>query len=124
MILFSILRKNLTTLYHPPNNIKNLPASIEKRLLNNSSDEILFQESAIYYEDTLKKAGCIDKLVYHALTASNQENKNKNWQWNVIWFNLPYSVTTSIGQSFLYIIDTHVPKTTPLTRYSLEIKLK
>ena len=42
---------------HPPNLINNLPATIEKRLLNNSSDEKIFQESAIYYEDTLNKVG-------------------------------------------------------------------
>ena len=89
---------------HPPNLIKHLPASIEKRLSNNSFDEKIFQESAIYYEDTLNKAGYLDKVVYHAPSASNQENKNKNRQRNVIWFNLPSSksVTTRIGQSFLH----------------------
>ena len=68
---------------HPPNLIKHLPASIEKRLSNNSFDEKIFQESAIYYEDTLNKAGYLDKVVYHAPGASNQENKNKDFQWNV-----------------------------------------
>ena len=57
---------------HPPNLIKHLPAYIEKRLSNNSSDEKIFQESPIYYEDTLNKAGYIDKVVYHAPSASNQ----------------------------------------------------
>ena len=92
---------------HPPNLIKHLPASIEKRLSNNSFDEKIFQESAIYYEDTLNKAGYLDKVVFHAPSASNQENKNKNCQRNVLWFNLPCSksVTTRIGQSFLYPID-------------------
>ena len=79
---------------HPPNLIKHLPASIEKRLSNNSSDEKIFEVSAK------------DKLVYHAPSASNQKNKNKNHQRNIIWFNPPYSkiVTTRIGQSFLYLI--------------------
>ena len=40
----------------PPNLFKHLPASIEKRLSNNFFDEKIFQESAIYYEDTLKHA--------------------------------------------------------------------
>ena len=44
---------------HPPNLNKHLSASIEKRLSNNSSDEKLFKELAIYYEDTLNKAGYI-----------------------------------------------------------------
>ena len=100
---------------HPPNLIKHLPASIEKRLSNNSFDEKIFQESAIYYEDTLNKAGYLDKVVYHAPSASNQENKNKNCQRNVLWFNLPCSksVTTRIGQSFLYLIDIYFPEKTP-----------
>ena len=62
---------------HPPDLITHLSASIEKRLSNNSSDEKILKESAIFYEDTLNKAGYIDKLVYHAPSANNQENKNK-----------------------------------------------
>ena len=112
---------------HPPSLIKYLPASIEKRLSDNSSDEKIFQELAIYYEDTSNKAGYIDKVVHHAPGASNLENKNKNCQWNVIWFNLPYSrsVTKRIGQSFLYLIDVHFPKSHAFNKkYSTEIKLK
>ena len=86
----------------PPGIIKHMPVSIEKRLSNNSSDEKIFKEAAIYYEDTLNKAGYMNKLVYHTPSASNQENKNKNRQRNVIWFNPPYSksVTARIGKSF------------------------
>ena len=60
---------------HPPNLNKHLPASIEKRLSNNSFHEKIFQKSAIYYEDTLNRAGYIDKVACHAPNASNQENK-------------------------------------------------
>ena len=90
---------------HPPSIIEHLPASIEKRLSNNSSDEKIFKEAAIYYEDTLNKAGYIN--------TSNQENKNKSRQWNVIWFNPPYSksVTTRVLHKVLHLIDTHFPKT-------------
>ena len=79
---------------------------------NSSSDEKLFKESAIYYEESLNKVGFINKLVYHAPSASNQESKSKNLQQNVIWFNLPYSesVTTRIVQSFLHLMDTHFPE--------------
>ena len=72
---------------HPPNLIKHLSSSIKKRLSNNSFEEKIFKESAIYYEDTLNKADHIYKLVYHATSASNLENKDKNRQRNVIWFN-------------------------------------
>ena len=97
---------------HPLSIIKHLSASTEKRLSNNSSDEKIFKETAIYFEDTLNKAGYINKLVYHTPSASNQENKNKNRQRNVLWFNPPYSksVTTRIGQSFLHLLDIHFPK--------------
>ena len=106
---------------YPPNLIKHLPASIEKRLSNNSSDEKIFKESAIYYEDTLNKAGYIDKLVYHAPSASNQENKNR--QRNIIWFNPSYSksVTTRIGQSFLYLINIHFPKNHTFNRNKVKV---
>ena len=40
---------------HRPNLIKHLSASIEKRLSSSSSDENVFKEAAIYYEDTLIK---------------------------------------------------------------------
>ena len=63
---------------HPPNLIKHLPASIEKRFSKISFNEKIFQESAIYYEGTLNKAGYTDKLAYHASSASNQENKKKS----------------------------------------------
>ena len=62
---------------HPPNLIKHLPASIEKQLSNNSFDKKIFQESPSYYEDTLNKAGFINKVAYHTASASNQENKTK-----------------------------------------------
>ena len=97
----------------PPNIIKHLPISIEKRLSNNSSHEKIFKEAAIYYEDTLNKEACyINKLAYHTQSAINQENKNKNRKRNVVWFNPPYSksVTTRIGQSFLHLLDTYFPK--------------
>ena len=127
MILFSTLTNNLTTPV--------ILLSTCQHLLKNGFQTILpiktylkkkaAKEAAIYYKDTLNKAGYMNKLVYYAPSASKQENENR--QGNVIWFNPPYSksVTTRIGQSFLHLLDTHFPKNTPLlTRYSTEIKLK
>ena len=48
---------------HPPNVIKPLQRSIEKRLSNHSSNEKVFRKSAIYYEDTINKPSYINKLV-------------------------------------------------------------
>ena len=76
---------------HHPNIFKHLQGSIKKRLSINFSDEKIFKEAAIYCQDTLNKARYISKLVFHCPSASNQENKNKNCQRNVIWINPPYS---------------------------------
>ena len=56
---------------HPPSIIEHLPACIEKRLSNNSFHQKIFKEAAIYYEDTLNKAGYINNLVYHTSSTSN-----------------------------------------------------
>ena len=69
---------------HPPSITEHLPASIEKRLSNISSDQKIFKEAAIYYEETLNKADYINNLVYHTSSTSNQESKNKSRQRNVI----------------------------------------
>ena len=94
--------------------ISSLPAFIEKRRSK------LYKESEIYYEDTLNKVGYTTGLVYLFPSAINQKNKNKNRQRNFIWVNPPCTknVTTRIGQTFLYLIDTHFLKTASLTRYT------
>ena len=56
---------------HPHSIFKNLPVSIEKPLSNNSSDEKIFKEAAIYYENTSNKAGYINRWVYHTPSANN-----------------------------------------------------
>ena len=95
-VLFSTLTKGLTTLLILLSTRQHL---LKNGFLNNSFDEKIFQESGIYYEDKLNKAEYIDKVAYHAPSSSNQENKKKTRQRNVIWFNLPCSksVTTRIG---------------------------
>ena len=88
-----------------------------QHLLKNSFQAILrgkkyLQKLLLTKKIHLNKAGYINKLVYHTPSASNQENKNKNRQRNVTWFNPPYCkcLTTRIVQSFLYLLDTHFPK--------------
>ena len=44
---------------YPPNLIKHRPASIEKRVSNNSSDEKIFKETAIYYEQKQPTRGAL-----------------------------------------------------------------
>ena len=107
---------------HPPSIIKHLVVSIEKQLSNNSSDEKNIKRSSYL----LNKPGYINKLVYHTPSAGNQENKNKNCQRNVIWFN-PHTVKVSQREqaNLFYTYQILISqKTTSLIRYSTEIKLK
>ena len=93
---------------HHPNLIKQLPASIVKRISSNSFDEKIFQESSIYYEDTWNKATYIDKVAYHVPSASNQENKNKNRQRNFVWFNVPCSKSHNKNSS-IFLTSNRYP---------------
>ena len=57
------MKPNNTPLYvhnksnHPPNIIKNIPESINRRLSNISSNEKIFQKAVLPYQDALKKSG-------------------------------------------------------------------
>ena len=94
---------------HPPNIIKQIPDTIEKRLSQNSFNRNIFQEAALVYEEALKKSGYNKKLTYIP-KKQNTNNKN-NRKRNIIWFNPPFnqSVSTKIGKYFLNLLDTHLP---------------
>ena len=95
---------------HPPKESKHLLAYIEKRLSNNSSDKKTFQESPIYYQDTLNKAGYIDKVVYHTPQAQ-VTRKTKTKITNGTLYDLTYHIVKvpQIVQSFLHL-NIHFPK--------------
>ena len=112
---------------HPPSIIKHLPAAIEKRISNLSSNEKIFHESAIYYKGNLQKSGYKNKLTYKTATTSQQnDQKNKNRKRNIIWFNPPYckSVSTKIGKFFLNLLDTRFPKNHNLNKIFNRNKVK
>ena len=62
------MKPNNTPLYvhnksnHPPNIIKNIPESINRRLSNISSNEKIFKKAIPPYQDALKKSGYNYKL--------------------------------------------------------------
>ena len=93
---------------HPPNIIKQIPKTIEKRLSINSSNEKIFKEATPVYEEALKKSGYDKKLSY---TPQKQNKNNKNRKRNIIWFNPPFSnnVSTKVGKHFLTLLDVHFP---------------
>ena len=95
---------------HPPNIIKQLPISVEKRISDLSSSEQIFIQSKQYYQDALAKSGHTYELKYNPSVTS--ENGRRRRQRKIIWFNPPYSkiVTTNIGKKFLNLIDKHFPR--------------
>ena len=95
---------------HPPNIIKHIPASIETRLSNLSSTEIIFRESTTHYENNLRQSGYNKKLTYKPTDTNHQ--KHSKHKRKIIWFNPPFSknVSTKIGKSFLSLLDLHFSK--------------
>ena len=94
---------------HPPNIIKQIPKTIEKRLSQLSSSEKIFNESAPFYEDKLHQSGYQQKLKYNP--ANTETHNKRNHKRNLIWFNPPFSrnLSTKIGKCFLNLLDKHFP---------------
>ena len=110
------MKPNNTPLYvhkdsnHPPNIIKNIPESINKRLSTISSNETIFNEATPPYQEALEKSGYHYKLKFKPPpnpSNSGPTNKKRTRKRNVSWFNPPYSdnVKTNVGKKFLNLID-------------------
>jgi len=95
---------------HPPNIIKQLPISIERRLSSISSSEVIFNESKQHYQEALRKSGHSHELKYNPPPETG-ERRGRNRRRNIIWFNPPFSksVVTNVGKSFLDILARHFP---------------
>ena len=95
---------------HPPNIIKQIPKTIEKRISDHSSSETIFKDSLLPYEKALKESGYDMKLCYNP--SKNQQKQQGNRKRNIIWFNPPFSksVITKVGHCFLKLLDKHFPK--------------
>ena len=100
---------------HPPSILKNIPATINKRLSEISSDKDCFDKAKSPYQDALNKSGYKCNLLFKAPTP-DASRKSRNRQRNILWYNPPYSqnVETKIGKCFLKLIDQHFPKSNPL----------
>ena len=61
---------------HPPNIVQHMPASIETRLSNLSSTEIIFKESTTHYENNLWQSEYNKKLTYKPTDNNHQKEKN------------------------------------------------
>ncbi|KAL9960709.1 hypothetical protein ACROYT_G034196 [Oculina patagonica] len=91
---------------HPPNIIKNIPESVNRRLSEISSDEDAFTEAATPYQEALNKSGYNYTLEFKP-TPQRPPSQTRNRPRNVIWFNPPFNknVKTNIGRQFIRLID-------------------
>lgn len=101
---------------HPPNILKNIPESINKRLSEISSNEKIFNEAIPTYQAALDKSGYNFKLKYSPTKEKPQKKRQRTRQ--VTWFNPPFDLTvkTDIGHQFLTILKKSFPKTNPLSK--------
>ena len=94
---------------HPPNIIKQIPETINKRLNELSSNIDIFQDSAPFYNRSLKDSGYTQVLSFNA---ENPIGRPRNRSRNILWFNPPYSVNvkSNIAHTFLKLVDKHFPR--------------
>ena len=93
---------------HPPPILRNLPAAINRRLSNISSDKRSFDSAAPPYQEALRKSGYNYNLNFDPQPSKDKRSRQRN----ILWFNPPYNanVATNIGHTFLKIIDECFPK--------------
>ena len=72
---------------HSPSIIKQLPLSVERRSSKLSSNEKIFNDSVLIYQEALIKAGYNHKLTYqkHDQKKGNSQQRKRQ----IIWFNPP-----------------------------------
>ena len=94
---------------HPPNIIKNIPESVNRRLSEISSDEVVFNEAATPYQDALHKSEYTYKLEFKPPQREPPQRRNRSRK--IIWFNPPYNknVKSKIGRECLRVIDKCFP---------------
>ena len=92
---------------HPPSILRQLPASVNKRLSTLSPDKHVFEDAAQTHQNTLGHSNLSDKLEYMPdITKQTRRNRQRN----IIWFKPPLkNVITNIARSFLKVVDTHFP---------------
>ena len=91
---------------HPPCVIKQIPDMIADRLSTNSSNEQIFSEAAVPYNEALQKSGYKSKLVFKPRGEKKKKNRRSR---AVIWWNPPYNsaVSNKIAKTFFELVDKH-----------------
>ena len=100
-----------TSSNHPRIIIKQIPASVSRRLSDNSANEEIFNNAKTEYEDALRTSGHTANLEFNP-----NRPKKRNRKRNIIWFNPPFNknVKTNIGNTFLKLVDKHFPRSSNL----------
>ena len=112
------IKPNKTPLYvhresnHPLSIIRNIPAAINKRLNETSSNKEDFDEAAPIYQQALNNSGYDFKLEFERAGKKTPTREEKTPQEkkmrcrNITWFNPPCSnhVKTNVGRKFLNIV--------------------
>ena len=96
---------------------------VEKRLQSISSDEAVFNNAKLTYEEALKSSGFETKLVYKKNESTTRRRSRKR---KIIWFNPPYcqSVETNVARKFLLLVDKHFPPGHDLRKIFIRNTLK
>ena len=102
-----LLANAVTSNYKKANNsIKN---SIEAKLSKLPSNEKVFNESVLIYQEVLDKSGYKHQLPFQK--TSTNGTQRRRIKKNILWFNPPFSeyAVTKTGKTFLRLIDKHFP---------------
>ena len=105
---------------HPPNILKELPKSINKRISDISCDENVFNNAKLTYEKALNNSGFTETFSYIKPSDQNINNREakKKRKKKIIWYNPPFSlnVKTNVGKLFFKILRNNFPKTNSLSK--------
>ena len=103
---------------HPPSIIRNIPASIQKRLSVNSSSEHIFNQAKEIYQTALFESGYNFQLKYEPQNVVNQNKKKKTRKRNITYFNPPFfeGVAANIGKTFFKVLDESFPRSNKLSK--------
>ena len=88
---------------HPPNILRQLPTSINRRISTLSSDKQVFDDAVQAYQNVLGHSNFSHKLKYMPQETHKQRRSRQH---NIIWFNLSFSknAKTNIARRFLNLV--------------------
>lgn len=100
---------------HPPNVIKAIPKSVNRRISDISSSAKEFDDAKGDYQAALNKSGHKHELAFQEPVATPTRSRTKKKR-EILWFNPPFNlaVATNVGAEFLKLVSKHFPKNHPL----------